>query len=134
MSRGRGDRRSHARDQLQGEWRVHGRRLPGLQVREALDVVIEALTDLLNSRFHHTNCPYQVSNSVDSATQRSSSQASKIAPYPLSLNLGSTHRNIVCWIEADPFAKILISILRNSSADQGKRSRGNSVSSQRRYL
>src|SRR5215813_8765041 len=52
MRCGRSDRRRHARDQIQAEWRVHGRGLPGLQVREALDVVIEALPDLLNSRFH----------------------------------------------------------------------------------
>src|SRR5262249_43027349 len=29
MSRGRRGRRRNARDQIQGEWRVHGRRLPG---------------------------------------------------------------------------------------------------------
>src|SRR5262245_13585458 len=28
MSRGRGDRRRYARNQIQGEWSVHGRRLP----------------------------------------------------------------------------------------------------------
>src|SRR5262249_60997779 len=40
------------RDQIQPEWRVHCRGVPGVQVREALDLVMQALPDLLHSRFH----------------------------------------------------------------------------------